>query len=59
MALSNTAIPKYYSLFRDKVLAGEIVVNEEVSLYMNIIDERIADPKIYYDPEPVERYVNF
>lgn len=32
MALSNTAVPKYYGEFRDKVIRGEIPVNEKISL---------------------------
>ena len=32
---------------------------ENISLYMNLIDQRIADPMFYYDDEPVERYINF
>lgn len=57
--LSNTAIPKYYKMFRDAVERGEIPVNREISLQMNRIDRRIADPRYYYDPDPVERYILF
>ena len=32
MALSNTAVPKYYGMFRDAVIRGEIPVCKE-SLY--------------------------
>ena len=35
MALSNTAVPKYYGKFRDAVIRGEIPVNEEISMEMN------------------------
>ena len=45
--LSNTAVPKYYGQFRDAVIRGDIVVNENVSMYMNIIDDRIANPNYY------------
>jgi hypothetical protein len=31
MALSNTAVPKYYGMFRDAVIRGEIPVNEQIS----------------------------
>jgi phage terminase large subunit-like protein len=41
------------------VLNQEIQVCENISLYMNLIDQRIADPMFYYDDEPVERYINF
>ena len=43
MALSNTAVPKYYGMFRDAVLRGEIRVNRYVSMQMNLIDKLIAD----------------
>ena len=57
--LSNTATPKYYAAFRDKVLRGLIPVNNEVSMEMNRIDELIANPGIYYDDEAVEGWVRF
>lgn len=57
--LSNTATPKYYGLFREKVIRGEIPVNYEVSLEMNRIDALIAHPGIYYDDEAVEGWINF
>lgn len=57
--LSNTAMPRYYKEFRDKVLRGEILVNEYISLQMNRIDERIRDPQYYYDPEPVEAWIRY
>ena len=57
--LSNTAIPKYYGLFRDSVLRGEIPVNREVSMEMNRIDDLIANPNIYYDDEAVEGWIAF
>lgn len=59
MALSNTATPFYYGQFRDAVIKGEIPVNKYISLEMNRIDDLIADPDIYYDPDPVEGYINF
>lgn len=57
MALSNTAVPYYYGLFRAAVLRGDIPVNREVSMEMNRIDALIANPNIYYDPDPVEGFV--
>ena len=57
--LSNTATPKYYGAFRKKVLNGEIPVCRELSLYMNIIDERIDNPEFYYDDQAVEGWVRF
>ena len=59
MALSNTAIPKYYGLFREAVLKGEIVVCNEISLQMNRIDERIRNPGIYYDEDAVEGFIAY
>ena len=59
MALSNTAIPKYYGMFREAVLKGEIVVCNEISLQMNRVDERIRNPGIYYDEEVVEGFILF
>ena len=35
--LSNTATPIYYGQFRDAVLRGDIPVNHEVSLEMNLM----------------------
>ena len=49
MALSNTAVPKYYGMFRDAVIRGEIPVCKEISMEMNRIDDLIANPGIYYD----------
>ena len=57
MGLSNTATPKYYGAFRDRVLAGEIPVCKEVAMEMNRIDEMIANPGIYYDEEAIEGFV--
>ena len=59
MALSKTAVPLYYGKFRDAVLRGDIPVNREVSLEMNRIDALIANPNIYYDPDPVEGFVKY
>lgn len=57
--LSNTAVPRYYGAFREAVLAGEIYVCQEISMEMNRIDSLIADPRYYYDDEPVERYITY
>lgn len=59
MSLSNTAVPKYYAEFRDKVLRGLIPVNEYISLEMNRIDSLIEDPGVYYDLEAVEAWIRF
>ena len=57
--LSNTATPIYYGQFRDKVLRGEIYVNQEISMEMNRIDQLIASPNIYYDDEAIQGWINF
>ena len=59
MGLSNTATPRYYGEFRSRVLRGEIPVCETISLEMNRIDDLIANPGIYYDPVPVESWIQF
>ena len=59
MSLSATAVPKYYGLFRDAVIRGEIPVNEEISMEMNRIDDLIANPGIFYDDEAVEGWIRF
>lgn len=59
MSLSNTATPKYYGQFREAVLRGDIPVCQEVSMEMNRIDGLIANPAVYYDPDPVERFIYF
>lgn len=59
MALSNTATPIYYGQFREAVLRGEIPVNREISMQMNRIDQRIEDPRFYYDPKPLEGWIAF
>jgi len=57
--LSNTATPKYYGMFRDAVMRGEIPVNKEISMEMNRIDDFIANPGIYYDDEAVEGWIYY
>ena len=59
MALSNTAVPKYYGMFRDAVIRGEIPINREVEMEMNRIDDLIDNPKYYYDPAPVEGWIRY
>lgn len=59
MALSNTATPKYYGEFRDKVLRGEIFVNEHISMEMNRIDWLIQNPGVYYDENKVEGWIAY
>lgn len=59
MALSNTATPKYYGMFRDAVMRGEIPVCEEISMEMNRIDALIANPGIWYDDQAIQGFINF
>ena len=59
MALSNTAVPKYYGEFRDAVIRGEIPVCREISMEMNRIDGLIANPGIWYDDQAVEGFIKY
>lgn len=59
MSLSNTATPKYYGEFRDRVLAGEIPVNKEIAMEMNRVDDLIANPNIYYDEKAIDGFIKF
>jgi len=59
MALSNTAIPRYYGEFREAVLRGEIPVNREISMEMNRIDALIEHPNFYYDDTKLEGFILF
>lgn len=57
--LSNTATPRYYGEFRNKVLLQEIPVNREISMEMNRIDDLIRDPDIWYDPDAAEGWIKY
>ena len=59
MALSNTATPIYYGMFRDAVIRGEIPVCEEISMEMNRIDALIDDPRYYYDDEAINGFIAY
>lgn len=59
MALSNTAVPKYYGQFREAVMNGEIPICHEIALEMARIDDLIDNPGIYYDDEEVEYWIRF
>ena len=59
MALSNTATPKYYGMFRDAVIRGETPVCETISMEMNRIDALIANPGIWYDDQAIQGFVNY
>lgn len=57
--LSNTATPKYYGEFREKVLRNEIPVCKEISMEMNRIDALIANPGIYYDDKAIDGFIEY
>ena len=59
MALSNTATPIYYGMFRDAVIRGEIPVCEEISMEMNRIDALIANPGIWYDDQAIQGFIDY
>ena len=59
MALSNTATPKYYGMFRDAVIRGEIPVCETISMEMNRIDALIRNPGIWYDDQAIQGFVDY
>ena len=57
--LSNTATPRYYGEFRQKVLRGEIFVPQTIEMEMNRIDDLIRNPEIYYDDLAVEGFIRY
>ena len=57
--LSNTATPKYFAAFREKVESGEIPVCYKILQQMDRIEKKIASPIYYYDPAPVEGFIKF
>jgi len=59
MTLSNTATPKYYGEFREKVIRGEIPVCKEISMEMNRIDSLIENSGVYYDDDAVKGFVKY
>jgi len=59
VALSNTAVPKYYGAFREQVLRGEIPVNRYITQEMNRIDALIDDPRYYYDDKAVDGFIYY
>lgn len=59
MALSNTAVPKYYGQFRDAVMRGEIPICKEIEMEMNRIDDLIANPGVWYDDEAINGFVEY
>ena len=59
MALSNTATPKYYGMFREAVMRGEIPVCENIAMEMNRIDALIANPGVWYDDQAIQGFINY
>lgn len=59
MALSNTAVPKYYGAFRQAVMRGEIPVGRYVEMEMHRIDDLIANPGIYYDEDAINGFIEY
>ena len=59
MALSNTAVPKYYGEFRDAVMRGEIPICKEIEMEMHRIDDLIANPGVYYDDQAVNGFISY
>lgn len=57
--LDNRAVPRYYGQFREDVLRGKQIVNENIALQMNLIDDLIDDPVYYYDEDAVEGFIAF
>lgn len=59
MSLSNTAVPRYYGEFREKVLSGDLPVCREISMEMNRIDALIRNPGVYYDEDAINGFIQF
>ena len=57
--ISNIATPKYYGMFRDAVIRGEIPICKEIEMEMNRIDDLVRNPNFYYDDAKVEGWIAF
>lgn len=57
--LSNTATPRYYAQFRDDVLCGRVEICKQVAQEMLRIDDLIESPEYYYNPQPVEAFIDY
>ena len=57
--LSNTATPRYYAAFRERVQSGIEPVNYHILQEMDRIEELIRNPGVYYDPLAVEGYIKY
>ena len=59
MALSNTAVPKYYGEFRQAVIRGEIPIGRHIEQEMHRIDDLIANPGVYYDEGAINGFIDY
>ena len=59
MALSNTAVPHYYGIFRKKVMNGEIPICKEIEMEMHRIDDLIANKGVYYDEDAINGFIEY
>lgn len=59
MMPSNTAVPKYFAAWRDKVESGAIPVCNKVRLQMQRIQYLIDSPDYYFDNDAVEGWISF
>ena len=57
--LSNTAVPRYYAEFRNKVISGQVPIPQTISMEMNRIDALVKNPEIYYDDKAVEGFISY
>lgn len=59
MALSNTAVPKYYGEFRQAVIRGEIPICKYIDMEMRRIDDLIANPGVWYDEDAINGFIDY
>lgn len=59
MALSNTAVPKYYGEFRQAVIRGEIPIGRHIEQEMHRIDDLIANPGVWYDEDAINGFIEY
>lgn len=59
MSLSNVAVPATYAKYRDKVRNRKLLICETIRLQFDRIEQKIADPGLYYDPDVVDGWIKF
>ena len=59
MIPSNTAVPKYFEAWREKVECGAILVNEKIRKEIARIQFLIDSPDYYFDNDAVEGWISF